>query len=43
MSETNYDSIFGKLVLEQGFCTEEEIAHCKRQLKESFAGNLYYA
>jgi serine/threonine protein kinase len=33
MSETNYDSIFGKLVLEQGFCTEEEIAHCKRQLK----------
>src|SRR4030042_1048914 len=34
MSETNYDSIFGKLVLEQGFCTEEEVAHCKKLLKE---------
>jgi len=34
MSETNYDSIFGKLVLEQGFCTEEELAYCKKQLKE---------
>ena len=34
MSETNYDSIFGKLVLDQGFCTEEEVAHCKRLLKE---------
>ncbi len=34
MSETNYDSIFGKLVLEQGFCTEEELAHCKKLLKE---------
>jgi serine/threonine-protein kinase len=33
MSETNYDSIFGKLVLEQGFCTEEELVHCKKQLK----------
>ena len=34
MSETNYDSIFGKLVLDQGFCTEEEIAHCKRQIRD---------
>jgi len=33
MSETNYDSIFGKLVLEQGYCTEEELAHCRRQLR----------
>lgn len=34
MNETNYDSLFGKLVLDQGFCTEEELAHCKKQLKE---------
>jgi serine/threonine protein kinase len=34
MSETNYDSIFGKLVLDQGYCTEEELAHCKKQLKD---------
>ncbi|MBN1788130.1 MAG: serine/threonine protein kinase [Sedimentisphaerales bacterium] len=34
MSETNYDSLFGKLVLEQKFCTEEEVAHCKKLLKE---------
>lgn len=34
MSETNYDSIFGKVVIDQGFCTEEELAHCKKQLKE---------
>jgi len=34
MSETNYDSIFGKLVLNQGYCTEEELAHCRKQLKD---------
>jgi serine/threonine-protein kinase len=34
MSETNYDSIFGKLVLDQGYCTEEELAYCKKQLKD---------
>lgn len=34
MSETNYDSIFGKLALDNGFCTEEELAYCKKQLKE---------
>jgi serine/threonine-protein kinase len=39
MSETNYDSIFGKLVLEQGFCTEEEVAHCKKLLKEHAKDN----
>lgn len=33
MSETNYDSIFGKLAIEQGYCTEEELAHCRRQLR----------
>ena len=39
MSETNYDSIFGKLVLDQGFCTEEELAHCKKQLKDQSQEN----
>ena len=39
MSETNYDSIFGKLVLDQGFCSEEEVAHCKRQLKDQAREN----
>ncbi|MEN6385699.1 MAG: serine/threonine-protein kinase [Phycisphaerales bacterium] len=34
MSETNYDSIFGKLVLDQGYCAEEELAYCKKQLKD---------
>ncbi len=34
MSETNYDSIFGKVVLDQGYCTEEELAYCKKQVKE---------
>ena len=33
MSETNYDSIFSKLALDQGYCTEEELAHCRKQLK----------
>ncbi len=39
MSETNYDSIFGKLVIDQGFCTEEELAYCKKQLKDRAAEN----
>ena len=39
MSETNYDSIFGKLVLDQGFCSEEEVAHCKRQLNDQAREN----
>jgi serine/threonine protein kinase len=33
MSETNYDSIFGKIAVEQGFCTEEELAFCRKQFK----------
>ena len=33
MSDTNYDTIFGKLALEQGFCSEEELSYCKRQQK----------
>jgi len=34
MSETNHDSMFGKLALDFGFCTEEELAYCKKQLRE---------
>jgi serine/threonine-protein kinase len=34
MSETNYDSIFGKMVIDQGYCTEEELAYCKKQIKD---------
>jgi serine/threonine-protein kinase len=39
MGETNYDSMFGRLVLEQGFCTEEELAYCRKQLKDRAAEN----
>jgi serine/threonine-protein kinase len=39
MSETNYDSMFGKVALEQGFCTEQELAHCKKLLKDHPADN----
>jgi serine/threonine protein kinase len=39
MNETNYDSIFGKLVLEQGLCTEEELARCKKQFKNQSEEN----
>jgi len=35
MSETNYDSIFGRLVLDLGYCTEDELTYCKQQLKDS--------
>ncbi len=34
MSETNYDTIFGKQVLDQGYCTEDELDRCKKQLKD---------
>lgn len=34
MSETNYDTFFGKVALDQGFCTEEELSYCRKQLKE---------
>lgn len=37
MNETNYDSIFGKIALEQGLCTEEEITQCKKLCKDKSA------
>ena len=33
MSETNYDTIFGRMVVEQGLCTELELEHCRKKLK----------
>ena len=39
MNEMNYDSIFGKLILEQGLCTEEELARCKKQFKNQSEEN----
>ncbi len=32
-AETNYDSIFGKMALEQGLCTDEELKHALAKLK----------
>ena len=33
MSETNYDTIFGRMALEHGLCTEPELKHCREKLK----------
>lgn len=32
-NETNYDTAFGKIAVEQGFCTDAELDHCLKQLK----------
>src|SRR4030042_5625901 len=31
--ETNYDSIFGKMAVEQGFCTDEELQQSIKELE----------
>ena len=33
MSETNFDTIFGKMAVEQGLCTDEELKKCIARLK----------
>lgn len=33
MAETNYDSIFGRMAIEQGLCTDEELRQCLAELK----------
>ena len=33
MAETNYDSIFGRIVIEQGLATNDEVKHCLKHLK----------
>jgi len=32
-NETNYDTVFGKLVVEQGLCTDEELRHSLKELE----------
>lgn len=32
-SETNYDTIFGRMAVDQGLCTKEELQHTLKQLK----------
>jgi serine/threonine-protein kinase len=37
MSETNFDTIFGKMAVEQGLCTDDELKKCITRLKASAA------
>ena len=37
MAETNYDSLFGKIAIDQGLCTDGEIEHCFKELKSRSA------
>ena len=32
-SETNYDTVFGKIAIEQGFCTDDELRHSLEELE----------
>ena len=32
-NETNYDTVFGKMVVEQGFCTDDELRHSLEELE----------
>ncbi len=34
-NETNYDTIFGKMAVEQGLCTEEELRRCIEEIEAS--------
>ena len=38
-AETNYDSVFGKMVLDQGLCTDEELKRSLAVLKSRAEGN----
>ena len=33
-NETNYDTMFGKMAIDQGLCTDEELQRSLKQLKE---------
>ena len=37
MAETNYDSLFGKMAIDQGLCTDSEIKHCTKEVKSRAA------
>lgn len=39
MSETNFDTIFGKMAVEQGLCTDDELKKCIARLKSHAAEN----
>ncbi|MHC4842767.1 MAG: serine/threonine protein kinase [Planctomycetota bacterium] len=39
MNETNYDSIFGRLALDQGLCTEEELKLSLDKIREQLKDN----
>ena len=32
-SETNYDTVFGKMAIEQGLCNDDELRHSLEELK----------
>jgi hypothetical protein len=32
-NETNYDTLFGKMAIEQGLCTDEELKHSLKQME----------
>src|SRR4051794_25090918 len=38
-SGTNVDSLVGRLVIDQGFATPEELSHCLAQAKQMFDEN----
>lgn len=37
-TETNYDSVFGKMALDQGLCTDDEIKHALDELRSRAGG-----
>jgi len=37
LAETNYDSLFGKMAIDQGLCTEGEIKHCTKEVRSRAA------
>ena len=38
-SETNYDTVFGKMAMEQGLCTDKELSQSLEELKTRSTGN----
>jgi len=39
MNETNYDTLFGRIAVEQGLCTDEELNHLLQELKARLDNN----
>ncbi len=38
-NETNYDTVFGRMALDQGLCTSDELHHCLEQLQSRQKAN----